>query len=201
MMNTSLKGTGLRALGLLAIMMIICGVLYTGVMTGLTRLLFPEQSTGSIITVDGVAYGSAFMGQPFTATNHLWGRPEAWTAIQGDDGTLRLYGAPTNLSPGDDAYGAEIKERVARIAAAHPDQGNNPVPVDLVTGSGSGLDPEISVAAARYQVGRLSQTTGKSAAEINQIIDECTRGKFLGIFGEKTVNVLKVNLMLDGILK
>lgn len=73
--------------------------------------------------------------------------------------------------------------------------------MDLVTGSGSGLDPEISVAAARYQVGRLSQTTGKSAAEINQIIDECTRGKFLGIFGEKTVNVLKVNLMLDGILK
>ncbi|WP_422717893.1 potassium-transporting ATPase subunit C [Eubacterium barkeri] len=201
MMNTSLKGTGLRALGLLAIMIIICGVLYTGVMTGLTRLLFPSQTTGSVITVDGVTYGSALIGQPFTASNHLWGRPEAWTAIQGDDGTLKLYGAPTNISPGDDAYGAEIKERVARIAAAHPDQGSNPVPVDLVTGSGSGLDPEISVAAARYQVGRLNQTTGKSAAEINEMIDKCTRGKFLGIFGEKTVNVLKVNLMLDGILK
>ncbi|SDX82774.1 K+-transporting ATPase ATPase C chain [Eubacterium barkeri] len=200
-MNTSLKGTGLRALGLLAIMIIICGVLYTGVMTGLTRLLFPSQTTGSVITVDGVTYGSALIGQPFTASNHLWGRPEAWTAIQGDDGTLKLYGAPTNISPGDDAYGAEIKERVARIAAAHPDQGSNPVPVDLVTGSGSGLDPEISVAAARYQVGRLNQTTGKSAAEINEMIDKCTRGKFLGIFGEKTVNVLKVNLMLDGILK
>ncbi|WP_442899612.1 potassium-transporting ATPase subunit C [Eubacterium sp.] len=201
MMNTSLKGTGLRALGLLAIMIIICGVLYTGVMTGLTRLLFPSQTTGSVITVDGMTYGSALIGQPFTASNHLWGRPEAWTAIQGDDGTLKLYGAPTNISPGDDAYGAEIKERVARIAAAHPDQGSNPVPVDLVTGSGSGLDPEISVAAARYQVGRLNQTTGKSAAEINEMIDKCTRGKFLGIFGEKTVNVLKVNLMLDGILK
>ncbi|MEG1431498.1 MAG: potassium-transporting ATPase subunit C [Eubacterium sp.] len=200
-MNTSLKGTGLRALGLLAIMIIICGVLYTGVMTGLTRLLFPSQTTGSVITVDGMTYGSALIGQPFTASNHLWGRPEAWTAIQGDDGTLKLYGAPTNISPGDDAYGAEIKERVARIAAAHPDQGSNPVPVDLVTGSGSGLDPEISVAAARYQVGRLNQTTGKSAAEINEMIDKCTRGKFLGIFGEKTVNVLKVNLMLDGILK
>ncbi|MEG2641407.1 MAG: potassium-transporting ATPase subunit C, partial [Eubacterium sp.] len=171
MMNTSLKGTGLRALGLLAIMIIICGVLYTGVMTGLTRLLFPSQTTGSVITVDGMTYGSALIGQPFTASNHLWGRPEAWTAIQGDDGTLKLYGAPTNISPGDDAYGAEIKERVARIAAAHPDQGSNPVPVDLVTGSGSGLDPEISVAAARYQVGRLNQTTGKSAAEINEMID------------------------------
>ena len=116
------------------------------------------------------------------------------------DGELMAYGAPSNLSPASEEYRQLIDARVKKIRAANPDADMDAVPVDLVTCSGSGLDPEISPDAAEYQVPRLAKATGKSEDEVHDIIAACTKGRFLGVFGEPTVNVLKVNLMLDGVL-
>ena len=116
------------------------------------------------------------------------------------DGKLMAYGAPSNLSPASEEYRQLVDARVKKIRAANPDADTDAVPVDLVTCSGSGLDPEISPDAAEYQVPRLAKATGKSEGEVRDIIAQCTKGRFLGVFGEPTVNVLKVNLMLDGTL-
>ena len=132
----------------------------------------------------------------------MWGRIMNLdvSTYQDENGKTLLYSAPSNLSPASDEYEALIAERVQKIRAAHPEKGGAAIPVDLVTCSGSGLDPHISPAAAEYQVQRLSSANQKSEEEIRRIISKCTEGRFLGIFGEETVNVLKVNLMLDGIL-
>lgn len=191
-----------RALGLLGLSVLVCGVLYTGAVTGLAQLLFPYQANGSIIEVDGVKYASALMGQQYSAPNHMWGRPanvDAGTYTDADGNPL-LYAAPSNLSPTGEEYEALVAARVQRQRQANPEMGDTPVPVDLVAGSGSGLDPHISPAAAEYQVPRLARENGLSEDEVRQIIAACTDGKFLGVFGEETVNVLRVNLMLDGIL-
>ena len=112
-----------------------------------------------------------------------------------------MYAAPSNLSPASEEYKALVAKRVAKLRAADPDMGEKPVPVDLVTCSGSGLDPDISPAAADYQVARIAKASGQSEAVVLDIIEKCTTGRFLGLFGEPRVNVLKVNLMLDGILQ
>lgn len=109
--------------------------------------------------------------------------------------------APSNLSPASDEYEALVQERVEMIRESNPDAEEDSIPVDLVTCSGSGLDPDISPAAAEYQVPRLAKANNMSEDEIRDIIEKCTDGRFLGVMGEKTVNVLKVNLMLEGILK
>lgn len=192
-----------KALCMFVIFTLVCGVLYTGVVTGLAQLIFPHQAGGSIIEIDGVAYGSEHMGQRFTKPEYLWGRPAKYdvTTFTDSEGNALLYGAPSNLSPASDEYEALIGERVAAMRAANPDMGDAPVPVDLVTGSGSGLDPDISPAAAAYQVKRIAKARGMDEDEVSKIIDACTDGRLLGVFGEETVNVLRVNLMLDGILK
>lgn len=130
----------------------------------------------------------------------MWGRIQNVTIVEGEDGGLMAYGAPSNLSPASEEYRQLVDARVEKIRAANPDAGMDAVPVDLVTCSGSGLDPEISPDAAEYQVPRLAKATGKSEGEVRDIIAQCTKGRFLGVFGEPTVNVLKVNLMLDGVL-
>lgn len=130
----------------------------------------------------------------------MWGRIQNVTIVEGEDGGLMAYGAPSNLSPASEGYRQLVDERVEKIRAANPDADMDAVPVDLVTCSGSGLDPEISPDAAEYQVPRLAKATGKSEGEVRDIIAQCTKGRFLGVFGEPTVNVLKVNLMLDGVL-
>lgn len=111
-----------------------------------------------------------------------------------------MYAAPSNLSPSSEAYKALVAERVEKLRAANPDMDETAIPVDLVTCSGSGLDPHISPAAAEYQVPRIAKANNMSEAAVQSIIETCTSGRFLGIFRERTVNVLKVNLMLDGIL-
>lgn len=181
---------------------VLCGVLYTAAVTGIAQLFFPHQANGSLIEVDGTVYGSEPVGQQFTDEKHLWGRatsPNA-TTFTDDAGNPVLWYAPSNASPASGEFAAVVQERVDRIRAAHPEQGNQPIPSDLVTNSGSGFDPHISPAAASYQVERLVRTTGKSASEIRAIIDACTEQPQFGILGEARVNVLKVNLMLDGIL-
>ncbi|MFQ9511448.1 MAG: potassium-transporting ATPase subunit KdpC [Lachnospiraceae bacterium] len=181
----------------------ICGVIYTGVVTGLAQLIFPNQANGSIIEVDGKKYGSELLGQQYTDDAHMWGRIMNIdvSTYKDENGKTLLYAAPSNLSPASDEYERLIEERVKKLRAANPEMDETAIPVDLVTCSGSGLDPHISPAAAEYQVPRIADASGKSEEDIHEIIEKCTDGRFLGIFGEKTVNVLKVNLMLDGILQ
>ena len=116
------------------------------------------------------------------------------------DGNVLMYASPSNLSPASEEYEALVAERVQKLREADPDMDETAVPVDLVTCSGSGLDPHISPAAAEYQVNRIAKANDMLADAVRNIIKQCTEGRFLGVFGEETVNVLKVNLMLDGIL-
>lgn len=118
-----------------------------------------------------------------------------------ENGKTLMYAAPSNLSPASEEYEALVRERVEKLRAANPDMDETAIPVDLVTCSGSGLDPHISPAAAEYQVARIAKANNMTEDEVREVIQKCTDGKFLGIFGEETVNVLKVNLMLDGILE
>lgn len=181
---------------------LLCGLVYTALITGFAQLFFPDKANGSIIEVDGVKYGSSLLAQYYTDDGHMWGRIMNLdvTTYKDDSGRSLLYSAPSNLSPVSAEYTALVSERVDRIKAANPDMGDTPIPVDLVTCSGSGLDPAISPAAAEYQAARIADARGISESEVREIIRECTTGKFLGLFGEETVNVLKVNLMLDGII-
>ena len=117
-----------------------------------------------------------------------------------ENGKTLMYAAPSNLSPASEEYEALVKERMEKLWEANPDMDETAISVDLVTCSGSGLDPHISPAAAEYQVARIAKANDMTEDEVREIIQKCTDGKFLGIFGEETVNVLKVNLMLDGIL-
>ena len=192
-----------KAVGVFVVFSLLCGILYTAVVTGLAQLLFPAQANGSIIEVDGKKYGSVLLGQQYTDDGHLWGRVMKLdlSTYTDADGNALLYAAPSNLTPASDEYEALIAERVEKLRASNPIMADTPIPVDLVTGSGSGLDPDISPAAAEYQVARIAQARGLSEDDVRAVVRECTKGRFLGVFGEETVNVLKVNLMLDGILK
>lgn len=181
----------------------LCGILYTGVVTGLAQFLFPYKANGSIIEVDGKKYGCELLGQQYTDDAHMWGRIMNIdvSTYRDEDGNRLMYAAPSNLSPASEEYETLVAERVEKLRAANPDMDKTAVPVDLVTCSGSGLDPHISSAAAEYQVARIADARDMMEDEVRIIIDKCTSGRFLGIFGEETVNVLKINLMLDGILK
>lgn len=194
------KGVASRALGVFALFTVVCGLGYTLVVTGIAQVAFPYQANGSLITVDGKVVGSELIGQNFDDEAHMWGRIQNVSIVKGEDGELMAYGTPSNLSPASEEYRQLVDARVKKIRASNPDAGMDAVPVDLVTCSGSGLDPEISPDAAEYQVPRLVKAAGKSEGEVREIIAQCTKGRFLGVFGEPTVNVLKVNLMLDGAL-
>ncbi|WP_283675530.1 K(+)-transporting ATPase subunit C [Butyricicoccus sp. Marseille-Q5471] len=192
-----------RAGGMLLAMTILCGLVYTVAVTGVGQLLFPKQANGSIIEADGKTYGSALLGQPFTDEGHLWGRimNVDTTTFTDENGNPVLYAWASNLSPASEEYDALVAQRVDALRKANPDMAEAAIPVDLVTGSGSGLDPEISPAAAAYQVSRIAQARGMTEDEVQAVIDRYTTDRFLDIFGEARVNVLRVNLALDGILE
>lgn len=198
----SIKGLLSRAAMLLLIFTVICGVLYTGVITGMAQLIFPHKANGSIIEVNGQKYGSELLAQQYVDETHMWGRMMNVdvSTFKDENGKLLMYAVPSNLSPASEEYKSLIAKRIEMIKLAHPEMGETAIPVDLVTCSGSGLDPHISPAAAEYQVARLAKTNNMTEEEIRDIIKCCTTGKFLGVFGEETINVLKVNLILDGIL-
>lgn len=191
-----------KALGIFIVFTLLCGVVYTGVVTGIAQLIFPKQANGSIIEIDGKKYGSELLGQQYTDDAHMWGRIMNIdvSTFTDENGKMLMYSAPSNLSPASEEYAELVRERVEKLRAANPNMDEAAVPVDLVTCSGSGLDPHISPAAAEYQVARIAKANDMSEDSVREIIDKCTSGRFLGVFGEKTVNVLKVNLMLDGIL-
>ncbi len=191
-----------KALLIFLLFTLICGVIYTALITGLAQLIFPYQANGSIIEVNGKVYGSELLGQQFTSDKYMWGRIMNIdiSTYKDKEGDPVMYAIPSNISPASNEYEQLVAKRVEKIKASNPEMGDTPIPVDLVTCSGSGLDPHISPAAAEYQVKRLARANDISEDEVREIIRKCTTGKFFGIFGAETVNVLKVNLMLEGIL-
>lgn len=193
----------LKAVISFLIFTVICGVFYTAAVTVAAQLLFPDQANGSIIEVDGKKYGSELLGQQYTDEAHMWGRIMKLdvSTYTDEDGKILMYAAPSNLSPASEEYEALVAERIDMLKAANPDMEEEEIPVDLVTCSGSGLDPHISPAAAEYQVARVAENNNMTEEEVRAVIEKCTDDRFLGVFGEETVNVLEVNLMLDGILK
>lgn len=198
-----LKSVLPKAAAAFIIFSFVCGILYTGVVTGMAQLIFPGKANGSIIEIDGKKYGCGLLGQQYTDDAHMWGRIMNLdvSTYQDKDGNILLYAGPSNLSPAGGEYETLVAERVEALRAANPDMDGTAIPVELVTCSGSGLDPHISPAAAEYQVARIAKASGKTEDEIRAVIEKCTDGRFLGVFGEKTVNVLEVNLMLDGVLE
>lgn len=186
---TSIVKTVKPAILIFIVMTIICGVVYTGAVSALAQLFFPKQSNGSIVTVtlkDGTKQdiGSELIAQEFTAPKYLIGRPM---------GT-------TNLSPGSEEQERLVRERIHWWHTFDSEKNKADIPMDLVTSSGSGVDPYISPEAAEYQVERIAKTRGISEDKVRKIIDQNTTKRFLGFVGEPGVNVLKVNLALDGLL-
>lgn len=192
-----------RALAVLAVATLALGVAYPAVVTLVGQVCFPYQANGSVIEKDGQEVGSALLGQDFTDAGHLWGRPATssdTSSYTDASGNAVAYGSPSNVSPASASYGQTVSERVTAIRAADPARGDDAVPVDLVCESGSGLDPDISPAAAEYQVPRIASATGLSEDAVRQIISQNTQGRLLGVLGEERVNVLGVNLAIDAAL-
>jgi K+-transporting ATPase ATPase C chain len=182
------------ALVLFLLLTVLTGFLYPLVVTGVAQLLFPAQAAGSIVTRDGHAVGSRLIGQSFSDPKYFWGRPSA-TTPQPYNGTASTG---SNLGPLNPALRDAIKPRVAALRAADP--GNSaPVPIDLVTASGSGLDPEISLAAANYQAARVARARGLAPERVQALIAQHAEGTLLGVLGEPRVNVLELNLALDAL--
>lgn len=185
---------------MIMIMTLICGVIYPFMVTGVAQLFFKDKANGSIISVNGVNYGCELLAQEYTGNQYLWGRimiPNTDTYTD-DQGNALYYAGPSNLSPAGDVFKQLVADRIEKLQQSNPNATSEKIPVDLVTCSGSGLDPEISVKAAQYQVARIAQNRKLEEEEVKAIIDKYTKHKLFGILGEETVNVLKVNLALDG---
>ncbi|MDY5727133.1 MAG: potassium-transporting ATPase subunit C, partial [Erysipelotrichaceae bacterium] len=153
--------------------------------------------------IDGKKYGSQLLGQQYNDEKHMWGRIvnldlESFTD---EDGNILMYGKPSNLSVESQQYQQLVQQRIDMIRQANPDMDETKIPVELITCSASGVDPDISYSAAIYQVKRIAKNNNMTEQEVLDIIDKCKTEKLLGIFGQETVNVLKVNLMLEGILQ
>ena len=181
------------AVMLLIVLSVVTGVVYPLVVTVIAQVVFPWQANGSLVTKDGKVVGSALIGQPFDDPKYFWSRPSATSPFPNDAGAS----SGSNLSPTNPALIKAVQDRVDALRAADP--GNTaPVPVDLVTASGSGLDPHISPAAALYQVTRVAAARKVDAAQVRALVERHIEGRTLGILGEPRVNVLALNLALDG---
>jgi K+-transporting ATPase ATPase C chain len=171
---------------------LLTGLAYPLAMTGLAQAVFPYEANGSLLERGGRVVGSEIIGQPFDDPRYFWGRPSATSPFPYN----AAASAGSNLGPTNPALEAAVKVRMAALRAADP--GNTqPIPVDLVTASASGLDPHISVAAALYQVPRVARARGLSEEQVRALVGQFTEGRQYGLLGEPRVNVLKLNLALD----
>ena len=179
------------AITLFALLTLLTGVLYPLAITGLAQAIFPYQSNGSLVVANGNVYGSELIGQQFDDPKYFWGRPSATTYNA-------AASSGSNYGPSNPALIDAVQKRIDELHAADPEN-TLPIPVDLVTASGSGLDPHISVAAALYQVHRVASARGLSEADVQSLVEQYTEGRQFGFLGEPTVNVLKINFALDNL--
>ena len=179
---------------LFGLLTILIGLIYPAVITGIAQVIFPHQANGSLITQNGQVVGSSLVGQQFDQPKYFWGRLSA----TGDHPYNAATSGGSNLGANNPALIKQVSDRIAALKAADP-ANTQPIPVDLVTASGSGLDPDISIAAARYQANRVAQSRGLVADRILTLIDQNTTLPFLGFIGESRVNVLSLNLALDAL--
>ena len=170
------------------------GLFYPLAITGLSQVLFPKQANGSLIYKDGKPVGSRLIGQPFDDPKYFWGRPSATSPVPYNAASS----GGSNLGPTNPALLKTIQDRIDALHKADPEN-HEPIPVDLVTASGSGLDPHISPAAALYQAKRVAKARGIPESSVQGLIEKHTQGRFLGLLGEPGVNVLELNLDLDGV--
>ncbi len=187
-MNTLIR----PAITLFLLLTLMTGIAYPLAVTGVAKLIFPEQAAGSLVSTDGKPVGSALIGQNFADSRYFWGRPSA-TSPKPYNATAS---GGSNQGPLNPALSDAVKGRIAALRAADPGS-RNPVPADLVTASASGLDPHISPAAADYQVARVAKARGLPAEELAALIEQHTEGRQWGLFGEPRVNVLALNRALD----
>ena len=181
------------ALMVLLLLTLVTGVAYPLLVTGIAQTVFPSQSQGSLVSRDGKVVGSRLIGQPFDDPKYFWSRPSATSPFADNAGSS----AGSNLSPTNPDLIKAVQGRVDALRAADP--GNTaPVPVDLVTASGSGLDPDISPAAAFYQAPRVAKARKLPREKVRELVERHIEGRFLGFLGEPRVNVLALNLALDG---
>jgi potassium-transporting ATPase KdpC subunit len=191
------------AIMMIGVMTIITGLIYPLGMTGIAQAIFPRQANGSLIETNGAVIGSALIGQNFTADKYFHGRPSATTEPDPKDPTKTVatpYAADnsvgSNLGPTSQALVEGVKSAAGDLAKDNP---SAPIPVDLVTNSASGLDPDITPAAAEFQVARVAQARNLPADKIEALVAANTEGRWLGILGEPRANVLKLNLALDAL--
>jgi potassium-transporting ATPase KdpC subunit len=184
----------LTALIMLGVFTLLTGVLYPTVMTGISQAIFNHSANGSMIESKGTFAGSELIGQPFSDPKYFWGRLSATGSFPYN----ATASSGSNLGPENPALYKAIQARIDALKAVDPDN-TQPIPVDLVTASGSGLDPHISVAAADYQISRVARARGLSVETVRSIVKQHTEGRQLGIFGEPRVNVLELNLALDAV--
>jgi potassium-transporting ATPase KdpC subunit len=182
----------LPALRMLVVLTVITGIAYPLLVTGIAQLVFPRQANGSLVESGGKTVGSTLIGQPFSDPKYFWSRPSA-TSPQPYNA---MASSGSNLGPRNPALADAVKDRIKALRDADPDN-RAPVPVDLVTASGSGLDPEISVAAANFQVRRVAKARGLAEDKVSALVAANTSGPTFSILGEPRVNVLALNLALD----
>ncbi len=173
---------------------VLTGLVYPAVITGIAQLLFPSQANGSLIYKDGKPVGSALIGQPFDDPKYFWGRPSATSPFPDNAGSS----TGSNLGPTNPDLQKAVQGRIDALRAADPDN-KAAIPIDLVTASGSGLDPDISPAAALYQVHRVAKARALDETVVRHLVEEYTINRQFGLLGEPRVNVLRLNLALDAL--
>lgn len=204
-MKEFLHGTR-QAVLVTVVLMLICGLLFPCLLTGLSSVIFPHQAGGSLITVNGMAVGAEHVGQEFTQDCYMWSRPSAYhynVYTESEDGRKYyndgtefggLASGSNNYAPSNPALVERVEADMEAFLEKNPEIKHEDIPTDLLTASGSGLDPHISPASAQIQLPRIAQASGLSEESLQEIVKRNTAGKLLGVFGEETVNVLKVNI-------